>query len=124
MCYQRRKRYQEALSDLNRIIVLFPSFDHAVMEKANTLLNMRNWEDVLATATQALYLNATNIDALLMVIVHLLAKDANPGIYIYITLITLRITLIYLNQHLKKNTHTHTSARSSNFCLHVCDYLR
>ena len=118
MCYQRRKRYQEALSDLNRIIVLFPSFDHAVMEKANTLLNMRNWEDVLATATQALYLNATNIDALLMVIVHLLAKDANPGIYI--TLITLRITLIYLNQHLKKHTHIRTHRLGPLIFVYIC----
>ncbi len=76
---QRRGNYAESLQDLNRIITYFPNFDYAIMDKANVLMIMKNWEESLATATRALYLNPLNIDALLTMIVHLLAKDANPG---------------------------------------------
>jgi len=76
MCYERKDQLGQALELLNQVIVLYAWFLPALTEKARILLTMGDWEQALETAQRILSQDSTNIEALRLTVLFLLARES------------------------------------------------
>jgi len=73
---EQQNKVREALDLLNTVLVNFGWFTPAVSEKARLLLALGEWEQAHDASNRALALDANNVDALILQIMHLLAKES------------------------------------------------
>ena len=71
-----RKKWDRVLDDLNTIIVLYPNFTPAVIEKSRVLMIMNQWEESLQTAQRVLKKDAKDIGALRLVVLYFLTRES------------------------------------------------
>ena len=69
-----RRNHREALEQLNQVIVLYPWFLPALVEKFGVLMAMGDWEQAIETAQRVLAQDANNIEALRITSVFLLSQ--------------------------------------------------
>jgi tetratricopeptide repeat protein 21B len=76
--YERKKKYERVLEDLDVIIVSFPDFLPALNEKAKTLMIMNQWDEALHTANRVLRKDGSDVQALRFVVVYYITRESKP----------------------------------------------
>ncbi|KAL9694787.1 hypothetical protein quinque_014072 [Culex quinquefasciatus] len=75
--HQLNNDYETAISVLNRLSVRYPELNIPLVEKMKCNLSNWNWDNAVETATRILNLEPTNLEALQLKILILIAKDGN-----------------------------------------------
>ena len=70
-----RKKWDRVLDDLNQIIVTYPSFTPALLEKARVLMLMNQWDESLLTAQRVLKKDPRDVSALRIVVLYCLTRE-------------------------------------------------
>ena len=73
--YEKRQAWDKSLNDLNQVIVYFPNYLPALIDKARVLMVMGNWEEALETAQRVLKRDSDAIGALRLIVLYLLARE-------------------------------------------------
>ena len=71
-----RKKWDRVLDDLNTIIVLYPNFAPAVLEKSRVMMMMNMWEESLQTAQRVLKKDPKDVSALRLVVLYFLTRES------------------------------------------------
>ena len=114
-CYKKLNKYDTALSLINEIIVKYPKYILGLLYKAEILMIKHNWDESYEKTQRVLLLDKYNIDALLISVICLLAKD-NKSIDIIPT-IQLLIDALARNEA----TNHHLYYQISKLCTRLCN---
>ena len=77
--YGQRGEYSFALDYLNAVIVAYPNFTPALIEKSVVLLCMRNYDESVSLSHRILQKENDNIFALFHVVIYFLLKEGSGG---------------------------------------------
>ena len=80
VCLERTQQFAPALELLNQVVVGYPWFLPALVEKARLLLALDDWEQAMETAQRILAQDAQNIEALRLTVLFLLARESRYGV--------------------------------------------
>lgn len=80
VCLERKEQFAPALELLNQVVVGYPWFLPALVEKARLLLALDDWEQAMETAQRILAQDAQNIEALRLTVLFLLARESRYGV--------------------------------------------
>ena len=71
-----KRRYKQALEELNQVIVLYAWFLPALVEKFSVLMAMGDWDQAVETAQRVLAQDQHNIEALRLSVLFLLSQES------------------------------------------------
>lgn len=74
-----RKKWDRVLDDLNQIIVTYPSFTPAILEKSRVLMLMNQWDESLLTAQRVLKKDPKDVCALRLVVLFFLTRESKSA---------------------------------------------
>jgi len=77
--YERKKKFDRAVEDLNHVLVLYPAFLPALVVKAQIMSYMNNWEEAIGLTHKVFRKDPMDLDCLRLMVLYLLARECKTA---------------------------------------------